>query len=49
MTIARRILQAERITIDETGTYGKGARFILHFPVGLYRNPSDLPYRRERV
>ena len=40
LTIARRILQAERITIDETGTYGKGARFVLHFPVGLYRLPT---------
>jgi DNA-binding response OmpR family regulator len=39
LTIARRILRAERITLDETGTYGKGARFVLHFPVGLYKHP----------
>jgi signal transduction histidine kinase len=37
LTIARRILEAERIKIDETGVYGKGAKFILHFPPGLYR------------
>lgn len=57
LTIARRILKAERITIDETGTHGKGARFVLHFPVGLYRHPhpglmqvhEDGPLPRVRV
>lgn len=37
LTIARRILEAERIKIDETGVYGEGARFVLHFPHELYR------------
>jgi signal transduction histidine kinase len=37
LTIAKRILAAERIAIEEKGVYGKGARFVLHFPIGLYR------------
>ena len=41
LTIARRILQAERITIKENGTYGKGARFVLHFPRGLYKEATN--------
>ena len=41
LTIARRVLKAEHITIDETGTYGKGAKFVLHFPAGLYKPPND--------
>ncbi len=37
LTIAKRILEAERIKIEENGVYGKGARFVLHFPNGLYK------------
>jgi len=37
LSIAKRILEAEQIDIEETGTYGEGARFVLHFPPGLYR------------
>ena len=37
LTIARRILMAEQIEIHETGVHGEGARFVLHFPHGLYK------------
>jgi signal transduction histidine kinase len=40
LTIAKRILLAERITIEENGVYGKGASFVLHFPTGLYKTSS---------
>lgn len=37
LSIARRILDAEQIGIEEIGAHGEGARFVLHFPTGLYR------------
>jgi len=37
LSIARRILDAEMIQIREDGTQGTGARFVLHFPDGLYK------------
>ena len=37
LSIARRILDAEQIKISETGSEGEGARFVLHFPAGLYK------------
>ncbi|GEM_PF-1105218 len=37
LTIARRILEAEQIKIEEIGVLGEGAKFVLHFPAGLYR------------
>jgi signal transduction histidine kinase len=46
LAIARRILEAERIKINETGIHGKGARFVLHFPPGLYR--KRLPFETFR-
>ncbi len=36
LSIARRILEAEQIKIEETGRHGEGARFVLRFPTGLY-------------
>ena len=35
--LAREILSITGITIHETGTYGKGARFELAVPKGAYR------------
>jgi signal transduction histidine kinase len=43
LSIAKRILEAEQIKIEETGAHGKGARFILHFPAGLYRMKPGVP------
>jgi len=37
LSIAKRILEAEQIRIEETGVHGEGARFALHFPPGLFR------------
>jgi DNA-binding response OmpR family regulator len=37
LTIAKRILEAEQIKIEETGVHGEGARFVLHFPTGIFR------------
>jgi signal transduction histidine kinase len=37
LTIAKRILEAEQIKIEEVGVPGEGARFVLHFPRGLFR------------
>jgi signal transduction histidine kinase len=38
LSIAKRILEAEQIKIEETGVPGEGARFVLHFPTELYRS-----------
>lgn len=38
LTISRRILNAEGISIKETGIHGKGAKFVMHFPPGSYRS-----------
>jgi PAS domain S-box-containing protein len=42
--LSREILSITNLTISETGTPGKGARFVIHAPKGMYRpvlvNPS---------
>jgi K+-sensing histidine kinase KdpD len=40
MHLARDILGITGITIKETGTYGKGARFEIRVPEGAYRFTS---------
>jgi len=35
--LSREILSITGITIDETGTFGKGAEFTLRVPPGMYR------------
>jgi signal transduction histidine kinase len=42
LSIAKRILEAEQISIEETGVYGTGARFVLHFPDGLYKRKTRI-------
>jgi DNA-binding response OmpR family regulator/anti-sigma regulatory factor (Ser/Thr protein kinase) len=42
LAIARRILEAEMIQIREAGTCGSGARFVLHFPDGLFKRTSSM-------
>jgi len=38
--LSREILGITKISINETGVYGKGARFEMHVPVGAYHNIS---------
>ncbi|MEN6397229.1 MAG: PAS domain S-box protein [Methanoregula sp.] len=35
--LVREILSITRITIHETGEFGKGARFVIHVPKGMFR------------
>jgi PAS domain S-box-containing protein len=42
MYLTREILSITGITIRETGTYGRGARFEIHVPKGGYRFASSL-------
>jgi signal transduction histidine kinase len=41
--LAREILAITGITITETGTSGKGARFVITVPGGMYRSPGERP------
>jgi signal transduction histidine kinase len=36
--LTREILSITNLTITETGTFGKGARFVIHAPLGTYRS-----------
>ncbi len=36
--LTREILAITHLTISETGTLGKGARFVIHAPMGTYRS-----------
>jgi PAS domain S-box-containing protein len=36
--LTREILAITNLTISETGTSGKGARFVIHAPIGTYRS-----------
>jgi len=38
--LAREILAITGLTIKETGTFGKGARFEIHIPQGCFRQPQ---------
>jgi signal transduction histidine kinase len=42
--LTREILAITNITITETGTFGKGACFVIHAPKGAFRPMSDLDY-----
>lgn len=46
LSIAKRILEAEQIEIEENGVPGEGARFVLHFPPELYRSGTS---RRKNI
>ncbi|WP_128694179.1 sensor histidine kinase [Methanoculleus taiwanensis] len=39
--LSREILAITGLSIRETGTHGKGARFEIHVPPGLFRIPGD--------
>jgi len=39
--MVREVLSITGITIEETGEYGKGARFEIHVPPGAWRIGGD--------
>jgi len=39
--LAKEILSITGLTIEETGVPGKGARFEIHVPLGMFQDPPD--------